>query len=176
MQKKAAQFESYTHWSRRRHRMPIRTMVTSSRRANRVTNKTKLLIYRGSDKVDLSNAETIVWEHDATASSEGVKHQHVGAKGVESGELLVSRPRSFIRSYACGGCHGYGSRGNGRQRRVGIWRGTWEKEIEREAVLFRRGWGAGSNHPFHPLPTFLLSPFFVDDLPPDLVGVDCRGV
>ncbi len=65
-------------------------MVTSSRRAGRVTNKTKLLIYRGSDKVDLRNAETIVWDHETSSSSETTKHQHVGAKGVESGELLVS--------------------------------------------------------------------------------------
>jgi enhancer of polycomb-like protein len=68
-------------------------MVTSSRRAGRVTNKTKLLIYRGSDKVDLGSAEVIVWDSqngDGTSSSEDTKHQHVGAKGVESGELLVS--------------------------------------------------------------------------------------
>ncbi len=70
-------------------------MVTSSRRAGRVTNKTKLLIYRGSDKVDLGNAETIVWDHETSSSSEA-KQQHVGAKGVESGELLVSRRLSFI--------------------------------------------------------------------------------
>lgn len=73
-------------------------MVTSSRRAGRVTNKTKLLIYKGTDKVDLGAAETIVWEsndpsssNSAHANSESTKHQHVGAKGVESGELLVSR-------------------------------------------------------------------------------------
>lgn len=65
-------------------------VVTSSRRAARVNNKTKLLIYRGSDKVDLGSAEVIVWDHEQGASSEGPKHQHVGAKGVESGELLVS--------------------------------------------------------------------------------------
>ena len=76
--------------------MPPRGMVTSSRRAGRVTNKTKLLIYRGSDKVDLGNAETIVWDHEPSSASEGGKHQHVGAKGVESGELLVSRPPALI--------------------------------------------------------------------------------
>lgn len=70
-------------------------MVTTSRRAGRVTNKTKLLIHRGSDKVDLGNAEIIVWEHDSTSGAEATKHQHVGAKGVESGELLVSRVSSF---------------------------------------------------------------------------------
>lgn len=74
-------------------------MVTSSRRAGRVTNKTKLLIYRGSDKVDLAAAETIVWENDPSGS-DAAKHHHVGAKGVESGELLVSRPVSFTFSYA----------------------------------------------------------------------------
>lgn len=68
-------------------------MVTSSRRAGRVTNKTKLLVYRGSDKVDLSAAETIVWNSDS-ASGEATKNQHVGAKGVETGELLVSRTPS----------------------------------------------------------------------------------
>ena len=67
-----------------------------SRRAGRVTNKTKLLIYRGSDKVDLGDAETIVWDHDTSSSSDAVKHQHVGAKGVESGELLVSRPSASL--------------------------------------------------------------------------------
>lgn len=69
-------------------------MVTTSRRAGRVTNKTKLLIYRGSDKVDLGLAEVVVWEnqHDGnSSSSDGGKPHHVGAKGVESGELLVSR-------------------------------------------------------------------------------------
>lgn len=68
-------------------------MVTTSRRAGRVTNKTKLLVYRGSDKVDLSAAETIVWNSDS-ASGEATKNQHVGAKGVETGELLVSSGRS----------------------------------------------------------------------------------
>lgn len=72
-------------------------MVTTSRRANRLNNKTKLLIYRGSDKLDLSSAEIVHWDHD-TSSSEGNKHQHVGAKGVESGELLVSWRRSFTFS------------------------------------------------------------------------------
>ena len=72
-------------------------MVTSSRRAGRVTARTKLLIYRGSDKVDLALAEVVVWEnqHDGNSSSaDGGKPHHVGAKGVESGELLVSRVRS----------------------------------------------------------------------------------
>lgn len=78
-------------------------VTTSSRRAGRVTNKTKLLIYRGSDKVELGNAETIVWDHETSSSSEATKHQHVGAKGVESGELLVSRPRSFFSTNHRGG-------------------------------------------------------------------------
>jgi hypothetical protein len=73
-------------------------MVTTSRRAGRVTNKTKLLIYRGSDKVDLALAEVIVWEnqHDGNSSSSDGTAQphHVGAIGVESNELLVSQPRS----------------------------------------------------------------------------------
>jgi len=72
-------------------------MVTTSRRAGRVTNKTKLLIYRGSDKVDLALAEVIVWEnqHDGNSSSDGnAQPHHVGAIGVESNELLVSQPRS----------------------------------------------------------------------------------
>lgn len=95
--------------------MPPSRMVTSSRRAGRVTNKTKLLIYRGSDRVDLAHAEIIVWEqsgggdHNGTAGggnhgsgekSDHNKSQHVGAIGVESGELLVSRSCSFILSYA----------------------------------------------------------------------------
>lgn len=79
-------------------------MVTSSRRAGRVTNKTKLLIYRGSNKVDLAHAEIIVWdqagENGTGGKAEANKHQHVGAIGVESGELLVSRVCSFIFSYA----------------------------------------------------------------------------
>ena len=94
-------------------------MVTaSSRRAGRVTNKTKLLIYRGSDKVDLGNAETIVWDHETSSSSEPAKHQHVGAKGVESGELLVSRPcASFLIMYR-GGLSYVLHRQKDRQRRL----------------------------------------------------------
>ena len=69
-------------------------MVTSSRRlinkTKLLTNKTKLLIYRGSDKVDAGNAETIVWDHETSSSSEATKHQYLGAKGVDSDELLVS--------------------------------------------------------------------------------------
>jgi enhancer of polycomb-like protein len=89
-------------------------MVTTSRRAGRVTNKTKLLIYRGSDKVDLGLAEVIVWEnqHDGNPSSSDAASQphHVGAIGVESNELLVSHVPSTTLfdackhvSYACGG-------------------------------------------------------------------------
>jgi hypothetical protein len=81
-------------------------MVTTSRRAGRVTNKTKLLIYRGSDKVDLGVAEVIVWEnqHDGNSSSSDGSAQphHVGAKGVESNELLVSHPRSTFLFDASG--------------------------------------------------------------------------
>ncbi|WVQ65343.1 uncharacterized protein L199_003519 [Kwoniella botswanensis] len=80
-------------------------MVTSSRRAGRVTNKTKLLIYKGTDKVDLGAAETIVWEsndpsssNSAHANSESTKHQHVGAKGVESGELLEHHLQAALSS------------------------------------------------------------------------------
>ncbi|WRT68052.1 uncharacterized protein IL334_005027 [Kwoniella shivajii] len=78
-------------------------MVTSSRRAGRVTNKTKLLIYKGTDKVDLGAAETIVWEsNDPSASgsghSEQTKHQHVGAIGVESGELLEHHLQAALSS------------------------------------------------------------------------------
>lgn len=62
-----------------------------------MTNKTKLLVVRGSEKVDLGAAETIVWD-EGSASSEATKNQHVGAKGVESGELLVSRPSSTTSS------------------------------------------------------------------------------
>lgn len=80
-------------------------MVTTSRRAGRVTNKTKLLIYRGSDKVDLALAEVIVWEnqHDGNSSSSDGSAQphHVGAIGVESNELLVSRVSSTILFDAC---------------------------------------------------------------------------
>ena len=63
-------------------------LVTSSRRAGRITNKTKLLIYRGSDKVDLGHAEVILWNDQDGENAP--KHHHVGAKGVESGEMLVS--------------------------------------------------------------------------------------
>ncbi|WVW84986.1 hypothetical protein I302_107022 [Kwoniella bestiolae CBS 10118] len=80
-------------------------MVNSSRRAGRVTNKTKLLIYKGTDKVDLGAAETIVWESNDPssnsthhASSESTKHQHVGAKGVESGELLEHHLQAALSS------------------------------------------------------------------------------
>jgi enhancer of polycomb-like protein len=73
-------------------------MVTSSRRAGRVTNKTKLLIYRGSDKVDLAHAEVILWTDGDGESAP--KNQHVGAKGVESGEMLVSCFLAFIFYYA----------------------------------------------------------------------------
>ncbi|EIW67543.1 hypothetical protein TREMEDRAFT_33468 [Tremella mesenterica DSM 1558] len=71
--------------------------VGSSRRAGRVTNKTRLVIYRGSDQVELSSAEVIVWETDPT-SSEPTKHQHVGAKGVESGELLEHHLQAALSS------------------------------------------------------------------------------
>lgn len=77
-------------------------MVTSSRRAGRITNKSRLLVYRGSDKVDLSAAETIVWNNDS-ASESANKHNSLGAKGVESGELLVSLRLLFTFLYACGG-------------------------------------------------------------------------
>nr|XP_031864462.1 uncharacterized protein CI109_000376 [Kwoniella shandongensis]KAA5531534.1 hypothetical protein CI109_000376 [Kwoniella shandongensis] len=75
-------------------------MVTSSRRAGRVTNKTKLVIYKGSNKVDLTAAETIVWENESTggAHAEATKHQHVGAKGVESGELLEHHLQAALSS------------------------------------------------------------------------------
>ncbi|KAK4683741.1 enhancer of polycomb-like protein, partial [Tremellales sp. Uapishka_1] len=73
-------------------------MVTTSRRAGRVTNKTKLLIYRGSDKIDLGSAETIVWDHDHSASAEGTKSQHVGAKGVESNELQEHHLQAALSS------------------------------------------------------------------------------
>ncbi|WWC71031.1 uncharacterized protein I206_104984 [Kwoniella pini CBS 10737] len=79
-------------------------MVTSSRRAGRVTNKTKLLIYKGTDKIEENAAETIVWEsNDSSASgsnqhSDQTKHQHVGAKGVESGELLEHHLQAALSS------------------------------------------------------------------------------
>ncbi|WVR06584.1 hypothetical protein IAU60_003616 [Kwoniella sp. DSM 27419] len=76
-------------------------MVTSSRRAGRVTNKTKLVIYKGTDKVDLGAAETIVWESDPSGSggaSSEQKSQHVGAKGVESGELLEHHLQAALSS------------------------------------------------------------------------------
>lgn len=86
------------------HRMVSSRLVTSSRRAGRVTNKTKLLVVRGTKEADdLGDAEVVVWEdgstsanHQAANGSESSKHNHVGAKGVESGELLVSRPCSFF--------------------------------------------------------------------------------
>lgn len=80
-------------------------MVTSSRRIGRVTNKTKLIIYRGSDKVDTSAAETVLWDQEAGgAGKDSNKHQHIGATGVESGELLVRVWMcSFTFHYACRG-------------------------------------------------------------------------
>lgn len=88
--------------SPRRASMATGRMVTSSRRAGRITNKSRLLVYRGSDKVDLSAAETIVWNNDS-ASESANKHNSLGAKGVESGELLVSLRLLFTFLYACGG-------------------------------------------------------------------------
>lgn len=90
-------------------------MVTSSRRIGRVTNKTKLIIYRGSDKVDTSAAETVLWDQEAGgAGKDSTKHQHIGATGVESGELLVRiRMCSFTFYYAWGGVALDGSRENG---------------------------------------------------------------
>ncbi|ORY30601.1 enhancer of polycomb-like-domain-containing protein [Naematelia encephala] len=73
-------------------------MVTSSRRAGRVTNKTKLLILKGNERADLASAEIIVWENETSSSSEGTKHQHVGAKGVESGELLEHHLQAALSS------------------------------------------------------------------------------
>lgn len=86
--------------SPRRASMATGRMVTSSRRAGRITNKSRLLVYRGSDKVDLSAAETIVWNNDS-ASESANKHNSLGAKGVESGELLVSLRLLFTFLYAC---------------------------------------------------------------------------
>lgn len=90
-------------------------MVTSSRRIGRVTNKTKLIIYRGSDKVDTSAAETVLWDQEAGgAGKDSTKHQHIGATGVESGELLVRiRMCSFTFHYAWEGVALGGSRENG---------------------------------------------------------------
>jgi hypothetical protein len=73
--------------------MVSQRMVTSSRRAGRVTNKTKLYVVRGTKEADLGEAEIIVWEEGG--NGEAAKSQHVGAKGVESGELLVSWTSSF---------------------------------------------------------------------------------
>lgn len=90
-------------------------MVTSSRRIGRVTNKTKLIIYRGSDKVDTSAAETVLWDQEAGgAGKDSTKHQHIDATGVESGELLVRiRMCSFTFHYAWEGVALGGSRENG---------------------------------------------------------------
>ncbi|ODO00149.1 hypothetical protein I350_06774 [Cryptococcus amylolentus CBS 6273] len=74
-------------------------MVTSSRRAGRVTNKTKLLIYRGSDKVDPEVAETVLWDQDSSgAGKDSTKHQHIGATGVESNELLEHHLQAALSS------------------------------------------------------------------------------
>ena len=99
-------------------------VTASSRRAGRVNNKTKLLVVRGSEKVDLAAAETIVWEEGTSGSGEPTKHQHVGAKGVESGEFLVSRPRSFDWYYTCGGVIVVQSLAIALQRRRGLRRGV----------------------------------------------------
>lgn len=97
----------------RRASMATGRMVTSSRRAGRITNKSRLLVYRGSDKVDLSAAETIVWNNDS-ASESANKHNSLGAKGVESGELLVSLRLLIIFVYACDG--GLGCRSPSKRR------------------------------------------------------------
>lgn len=60
----------------------------SSRRAGRVTNKSRLLVVRGSDKIDSAVAETVLLQPEA-ATAEPSKNHGVGAKGVETGELLV---------------------------------------------------------------------------------------
>lgn len=87
------------------HRMVSSRLVTSSRRAGRVTNKTKLLVVRGTKEADdLGEAEVVVWEDGSTSSvnnqaangETASQHNHVGAKGVESGELLVSWTCSFF--------------------------------------------------------------------------------
>jgi enhancer of polycomb-like protein len=64
----------------------------SMRRAARLTNKTKLLICRGTESIDVDQAEEILWDTD---SADAPKHQHVGAMGVETGEMLV-RPSNSI--------------------------------------------------------------------------------
>lgn len=79
--------------------MTTARMVASSRRASRVSNKTKLLVYRGSDKVDSSLAEAIVWNADS--ASDSANKQHLGAKGVETGELLVSTMHSALHLSLC---------------------------------------------------------------------------
>lgn len=73
-------------------------LVTSSRRAGRVTNKTRLLVVRGTKEADLQDAEVIVWDDGSGGNGEATKNQHVGAKGVESGELLVSCMLAFCFS------------------------------------------------------------------------------
>ena len=66
-------------------------IAASSRRAARLTNKTKLLVCRGTESVDLDAAEPFLWESDA---ADQAKNQHVGSMGVESGEMLV-RPSTL---------------------------------------------------------------------------------
>ena len=66
--------------------------AASSRRAARLTNKTKLLICRGTESVDLAQAEAFLWDTD---TADAPKNQHVGAMGVETGEMLV-RPSTLI--------------------------------------------------------------------------------
>nr|ODN91801.1 hypothetical protein L203_01053 [Cryptococcus depauperatus CBS 7841] len=72
-------------------------MVTSSRRIAKLTNKTKLLIYHGSDKVDPSAVETVLWDQDNAAGADS-KHQHIGPSGVENGELLQHHLQAALSS------------------------------------------------------------------------------
>lgn len=77
----------------------------SSRRAGRVTNKSRLLVVRGSDKIDSAAAETVLLQPEA-ATAEPSKSHGVGAKGVETGELLVrvhSSRSPLSNEHACGG-------------------------------------------------------------------------
>lgn len=137
---------------------PASMVTTSSRRAGRVTNKTKLLIYRGNDKVDLGAAEVIVWENDHSAAADEPKSAHgLGAKGVENAELLVSRPCSTTLHRQSRALETGQGRQNGRQRGRGRWAGAAEGRAGSACLTPRR---ASVFRPLSIVFTSLLRPFF----------------
>ena len=70
--------------------------MAGSRRAARLTNKSRLLVCRGTKSINSAETEPFLWESDA---ADAPKHQHVGSMGVETGEMLV-RPSNLMCMHA----------------------------------------------------------------------------